>query len=136
MRKKRSPFYSKIDSSSFGIQLYKSETLFSPCYCRRPKSGWIASVALFKFSAEVLRCFEATSRGNVLNWQICKLQKLLGYNKPMMPNVLDGCHFQFAFEQVLYYDGFCLNLFPPTFCFLLAAFSTPSICSLQGIQDC
>ena len=65
---KRSPFYSKIDSSSFGIQLYKSEALFSPCYGNRPKSGWIASVALFKFSAEVLRCFEATSRGNFLNW--------------------------------------------------------------------
>ena len=58
---KKKPIYSKIDSSSFGIQLYKSETLFSPCYGNRPKSGWIASVALFKFSAEVLRCFEAAS---------------------------------------------------------------------------
>lgn len=60
-RKKEAHFIDKIDFSSFDIQLYKSEALFSPCYCNRPKSGWIASVALFKFSAEVLRCFEAAS---------------------------------------------------------------------------
>ena len=46
----------------------------------------------------MLRRFESASECNILNWQVGKLQKFLGYGKSVMPNVFDWRHAQFGFE--------------------------------------
>ena len=45
----------------------------------RQSEGIILPGGLFKFSAEMLRCFKAASQSNFFYGQICKLQKLFSY---------------------------------------------------------
>lgn len=59
--KKEAYFSPETDSSSFNIQLYSLETLLPSRYCDHSECSWIASKTLFKFSTEMLSCFETTS---------------------------------------------------------------------------
>jgi hypothetical protein len=78
--------------------LYQSKTLFSICYRIYPEGSWVAAEMLLKSSAEMLCRFESASECNILNWQVGKLKKFLGYGKSVMPNVFDWRHVQFGFE--------------------------------------
>jgi hypothetical protein len=76
----------------------KSKRFFAACHGICAKNRGIAPHLFFKSSTEMLCRFESTSQSNILNWQVGKLEKLLGYGKSVMPNVFDRRHIQFGFE--------------------------------------